>query len=67
MTKRLEASALATVGLVGASLWLFISIAEEGEMDVRFPSMSLDGKPLPLPPIHFAPRTHLQVAAPLQC
>jgi len=29
--------------------------------------MSLDGKPLPLPLIHFTPRTHVQAAAPLQC
>jgi len=47
--------------------WLFVALADEGEMDIRFPAMSLDGKPLPLPPIHFTPRTHVQAAAPLQC
>ena len=55
------------VGGFDQNYWLFIPIAEEGEIDVRFPSMWLDGKPLPLPTIHFTPRTHVQVAAPLQC
>ncbi|QJR09720.1 hypothetical protein DSM104443_00770 [Usitatibacter rugosus] len=47
--------------------WLFIPIEGDGEIEVRFPAMSLDGKPFPLPPIRFTPRSHVQVAAPLQC